>query len=190
LSKEPTIGSERIYTGRVVGLRIDTVALDGGRVTRREIVEHRDAVGVLALDADSNVLLVRQYRKPVERDLMEIPAGGVDPGEDLLAAVRRELQEETGFLPGRVVHLSSFFTTPGFCTETMHLCLATDLQPSRLSADEDEVIETLRVPLSQIPALITSGRIEDAKTLVGLLLLSTGRPQDQPQPPEVGGSGW
>jgi len=170
---EVTLATEHIYQGRVVNLRVDLVRLTNGRTTKREIVEHGDAVAILAVTPDRDLLLVQQYRKPVESELLEIPAGGVNAQEDPADAVRRELQEETGYVPGTVRHLATFYTSPGFCTETMHLYLATNLTPGQRQADEDEAITLVRVPLAQVPALIASGQIKDAKTLIGLLFLVT-----------------
>jgi ADP-ribose pyrophosphatase len=117
------------------------------------------------------VLLVSQFRKPAGSDLLEIPAGSVDPGEDPESAARRELQEETGFLPGKLEHLATFFTAPGFSTEVMYLYLASELTPARLPADEDESIVLIRIPIGEIPELVRSGGVTDGKTLVGLLML-------------------
>ena len=169
---EKTLSSQLIYDGRAVKLRVDTVRMPGGRETRREIVEHSDCVAIVAIDANGNVLLVKQFRKPVEKELLEIPAGGIDPGEDPVTTVRREMQEETGYLPGKVKKLGGFYSTPGYCTEYLHLYLATDLTPSQLFAEDTEGIKLVRVSVSQIPALITSGRICDAKSIVGLLIYS------------------
>jgi ADP-ribose pyrophosphatase len=169
---EPTISSELIYSGRILNLRVDTVRLAGGGTARREIVEHAPAVTLVALDAEQNVLMVRQFRKPAESDLLELPAGCVEPGENPEAAARRELQEETGFLPGKLELLATFYAAPGFCSELMHLYLATELTPARLPADEDESIVLVRIPPREVAALVGSGSIRDAKTLVGLLMLS------------------
>jgi ADP-ribose pyrophosphatase len=171
MSEEPTVATEKIYSGRILNLRVDTVRLPGGKTTRREIVEHAAAVALVALDAEENVLLVRQFRKPAESHLLEVPAGSVDAGEAPEAAARRELQEETGFLPGNLEHLATFYTTPGFSTELMYLYLATNLTPARLPADDDESIDVVSVPLGEIAELISSGGVVDAKTLVGLLML-------------------
>ncbi|GAI62454.1 unnamed protein product, partial [marine sediment metagenome] len=138
---EKTLSSQLIYDGRVVKLRVDTVRMPSGRETRREIVEHRDCVAIVAVDADDNVLLVKQFRKSVEKELLEIPAGGIDPGEDPVTTVRREMQEETGYLPGKVEKLGGFYSSPGFCTEYLHLYLATDLTPSPLYAEDTESIK-------------------------------------------------
>jgi len=170
---EKTLSSQLIYDGRAVKLRVDTVRMSSGRETRREIVEHRDCVAIVAIDANDNVLLVNQFRKPVERELLEIPAGGIDPGEDPVTTVRREMQEETGYLPRKVERLSGFYSAPGYCSEYLHLYLATDLTPSPLYAEDTESIKLVRVPISQIPALITSGSICDAKSIAGLLIYSS-----------------
>jgi len=170
---EKTLSSQLIYDGRVVKLRVDTVRMPSGRETRREIVEHRDCVAIVAVDADDNVLLVKQFRKSVEKELLEIPAGGIDPGEDPVTTVRREMQEETGYLPGKVEKLGGFYSSPGFCTEYLHLYLATDLTPSPLYAEDTESIKLVRVPISQIPSLIASGSICDAKSIAGLLTYSS-----------------
>ena len=166
---EKTLSSQLIYDGRTVKLRIDTVQMANGRETTREIVEHSDCIAIVAIDADDNVLLVKQFRKPVEKELLEIPAGGIDPGEDPETAVRRELREETGYLPQRVERLGGFYSAPGYCSEYLYLYLATDLVPSQLFAEDTEEISLVRVPITQIPGLITSGRLSDAKSTAGLL---------------------
>ena len=168
LSQEKTLSSQLIYQGRAVRLRIDTVEMPGGRQTTREIVEHSHCVAIVAIDAADNVLLVNQFRKPVERELLEIPAGGIEPDEDPAAAVRREMQEETGYLPGKVESLGGFYSAPGYCTEYLHLYLATDLVPSQLYAEDTESIRLVRVPVTEIPGLIASGSICDAKSIAGL----------------------
>ena len=166
---EKTLSSQLIYEGRAVKLRVDTVQMADGRQTTREIVEHSDCIAVVAIDADNNALLVKQFRKPVEKELLEIPAGGINPGEEPETAVRRELREETGYLPQRVERLGGFYSAPGYCSEYLHLYLATDLIPSQLHAEDTEEISLVRVPLAQILGLIISGSICDAKSIAGLL---------------------
>jgi len=169
LAEEKTLSSQLIYDGQVVRLRVDTVRMPSGRETTREIVEHGDCVAIVAIDADDNVLLVSQFRKPVEKELLEIPAGGIEYDEDPMATVRRELREEVGYLPKKVERLGGFYSSPGYCTEYLHLYLATDLTPSQLYAEDTESIKLTRVPVSQIPSLIASGSICDAKSIAGLL---------------------
>lgn len=170
MAEEKTLSSQRIYDGRAVGLRIDKVLMPDGRETTREIVEHADCVAIVAIDDDDNVLLVNQYRKAVEKELLEIPAGGIEPDEDPVGAVEREMREETGYLPRKVERLGGFYSAPGYCTEYLYLYLATELVPSPLQAEDTESINLTKVPLSQIPGLISSGSICDAKSIAGLLL--------------------
>ncbi len=169
MATEKMLSSQLIYDGRAVRLRVDTVQMPSGRETTREIVEHNDCVAIVAIDADDNVLLVNQFRKPVEKELLEIPAGGIESNEDPVTTVRRELQEEAGYMPGKVERLGGFYSSPGFCTEYLYLYLATDLISSQLYAEDTGNIKLVRVPTSQIPSLIASGSICDAKSIAGLL---------------------
>ena len=167
---EPTIESKDIYQGRIIKLRVDTVQLPSGRTTTREIVEHEDAVCVVPIDENNNVLMVRQYRKAAQLNLLEVPAGGVEAGETPDETVLRELQEEVSVTSGSLRHLSGFWVSPGWATEFMHAYLATDLTPASLPADDDEYISVERVPLDSIPGLIESGEIQDSKSIASLLL--------------------
>jgi ADP-ribose pyrophosphatase len=169
LAAEKTLSSEIVFEGRILRVRIDTVQKPGGHKTTREIIEHADVIVVIAVDADDNILLVRQYRRAVDKELLEIPAGGIDAGEDAEAAVIREMQEETGFRPQKLERLGGFYSTPGFCDEYLHLYLATELTTGRLYASDTEGIEVVRVTVAQIPDMIASGKIEDAKSIAGLL---------------------
>ncbi len=170
LNQERTLHSERIYRGKLVGLRVDTVELPSGRETRREIVEHADVVAIVPLDEQDNVVLVRQYRKAVEKDLLEIPAGLIETGESPLECAGRELAEETGYSAEAWEEMGGFYTSPGFCTEYVHLYLASRLAPASLEADYDEIIDVEHVPVYQVADIITSGRIQDAKSVAGLLM--------------------
>ncbi len=150
-------------------LHVVVVRLPSGRETTREIVEHDDCVAVIALDVDGRVLLVKQFRKAVGRELLEIPAGGIDPGESPEEAVSREMQEETGYLPRKVERLGGFYSAPGYTTEYLYLYLAVDLIPSKLFAEDTEGISLVRVAPEEVPGLINSGSICDAKSIAGLL---------------------
>ncbi len=172
---EKTLSSQLIFDGRAVKLRLDTVQTPDGRQTTREIVEHADCVAIVAVDAEDNVLLVKQFRKPVEKELLEIPAGGINPGERPEAAVRREMREETGYLPRKVVKLGGFYSAPGYCSEYLYLYLATDLISSQLHAEDTEEISLVRVPINQVLSLITLGGICDAKSIAGLLVYLLSR---------------
>ena len=169
MAEEETLSSQLIFDGRAVRLRVDRVRMPSGRETTREIVEHGDCVAIIALDAEDNVLLVEQYRTPVAKKLLEIPAGGIEPGENPEDCVRREMREETGFLPQKLERLSGFYSSPGYSTEYLHLYLATELISRPLQAEDSESIKLVRVRLGEVPALITSGAICDAKSIAGLL---------------------
>jgi ADP-ribose pyrophosphatase len=134
----------------------------------REIVEHPGAVAIVAVDRDGAVTLVRQLREAARAELLELPAGTLEAGEEPLATARRELAEETGLTGGRWRELATFFTTPGFCREHMHLYLAEELDPGDAHQEADEAIELVRVPRAELEARLDE--IEDAKSLVGLLL--------------------
>lgn len=166
---EKKLSSQQLYRGRAVNLRMDTVEKSNGKTTTREVVEHSNCVAVVVVDEQGNVLLVRQYRYPVGKFLLEIPAGGIDPNEEPIDCVRRELQEEIGYFPQKIEELGGFYSVPGYGTEYLHCYLATDLVPSRLIAEDSEGIEVVRVPISKITQLITSGEICDAKSIAALL---------------------
>ena len=168
--REPTVETRRIYKGRVISLRVDTVQLSQGRVSQRELVEHGGSVAIVPLDGKKNVLLVRQYRKAIEQTLLEVPAGGLREGEAPEACARRELEEETGYTAARLEHMGSFFMTPGYCDEEMHTFLATGLKEGRPQPDFDEDIQVVPAPLDSIPGMIQRGEIRDAKSIAALLL--------------------
>ncbi len=167
---ELTIGTKRIYEGNIINVRVDTVRMPSGRDATREIVEHSHAVCIVPIDNDGNVVLVRQYRKPAEDALLEVPAGGVEDGEISEEAVLRELQEEIGYTADHLEHLSSFWVAPGWATEYMHAYLATGLRESRLDGDEDENIEVVRLRFDEAVCMLKTGEINDGKTIAALLM--------------------
>ncbi len=178
---ERLVASELIHRGRVLEFRVDTVERADGRRARRDVAVHPGAVAVVAVDAGERILLVRQWRHPAGRALLEIPAGTLnrDPTsgatEDPDSAARRELEEETGYRAGRWERLAEFWTAPGFATERMFLYLATDLVeagPDRLDPDDDEALELVRLPWREAVVAAERGGITDAKSLVGILWLA------------------
>ncbi|MFB5083436.1 NUDIX hydrolase [Symbiobacterium thermophilum] len=162
------IRQEEIYRGRVIAVRRDRIDLDGKERTW-DVVAHPGAVVVLPVDGD-DLLMVRQYRYAAGETLLELVAGGLEPGEDPAEAAQRELQEETGFRAGRLIRLAEFYSAPGFCTEKLHLFAAEELTPSRLPMDEDEQIELVRLSLDEALRMALAGELRDAKTLAGVLL--------------------
>jgi ADP-ribose pyrophosphatase len=176
-NREKLLDSKYAYQGRRINLRIDAIELPSGRKTTREIVEHSNCVAIVVVDAAANVILVRQYRSAAGQALLEIPAGVVKTDESPLVCAHRELREETGHLARKMEELGGFYTSPGYSTEYLYLYLATELEPAPEAWDADEIMDIVRVPLADIPEMIASGEICDAKTLVGLLrVISQHRP--------------
>ncbi len=167
---EKKLSSQRVYHGRILDLFVDDVELPNGRQSLREKVSHLGSVGMVPLDQEGQVILIRQYRYPVEEELIEIPAGKLDPGEDPWECARRETEEEIGLIPGRLVKLATFYTTPGFCNENFHLFLALDLKKGDVNHDDDEFMVIKRVSLERAIEMVASGEIRDAKTIIGLFL--------------------
>ena len=181
---ERLVESEVVHRGRYLEVRVETTERADGSRHRRDVVRHPGAVAIAALDDADRLLLVRQWRQPAGRTLLEIPAGTLDRDpatgaiEDPELASRRELEEETGYRAGSWERLGAFWTAPGFASELMHLYLATDLVaagPGRLAPDADEALELVRLPLGDALAAADRGDILDAKTLLGILWLGRRR---------------
>lgn len=165
--------STRIYDGHVVSLRIDEVELPSGRITEREIVEHRGVVAIVPMMDDARIVLVRQFRGAAGRTLLEIPAGTMEPHEKVEDCLHRELAEEVGMRAARVAHLLTFLPSPGFLQEQVHLYLAEDLLPSPRDREEED-LEVVPMTLTQAQALIGT-HIIDAKSIIGLLMVAPPR---------------
>ncbi|SIS62603.1 NUDIX hydrolase [Alicyclobacillus vulcanalis] len=166
---EETLEEERLFAGRIIDVRRLTVKLPNGRTSTREVVLHPGAVAVLAEVEPNQVVLVRQYRKPCEQILWEIPAGKLEPGESPEDAARRELSEETGYrCEGPLTPVHVFYTAPGFSNEKLHVYYARDLALGARHPDGDEDVEARLFSRDELGAMLAKGDIQDAKTLVAL----------------------
>src|SRR5438093_13579314 len=173
MTAERPVGSGRIYEGRVISRRTYDVELPSAQRAAREIVEHRGAVAIVPL-INGDVVLVRQFRAAVGRALLGLHAGSLEPGESVEGCLQRELAEEIAMRAGRTEHLITFYPSPGFLTEAVHVYAAGDLVPHRLYAEEED-LSVERVPLAKAVALVGQGEIVDAKSIIGLLLLDARR---------------
>ncbi len=176
---ENTLSSRRIHEGRILNLREDTVQLPSGRSAKREIVEHHGAICVVPVQDDGRIVMVRQFRKPVETDLLEIPAGGLNANEDSIDCAHRELMEECGMEAGSMTPLFRCFLAPGYSTELMHGFLGQALIQRVATPEEDENLEIEIYTLEELLAMIDDGRIQDSKTICGLLSLYRLRQGDR-----------
>lgn len=163
------VSSETAYAGHLFNISLDRIEMDGGVIALRETIRHPGAVCMVPVTAEGRLLLVTQYRHAAGRRLLELPAGTLEPGEEPLAAVARELQEEVGSRPGRIEPLGGFYVAPGYTTEYIHLFLCRELEESQLDGDEDEDIEVEERTLAEALAAVESGEICDAKSVIGIL---------------------
>jgi ADP-ribose pyrophosphatase len=175
IGRGSTLSSRTVFTSRTFWVTTDQVTEPGGVRATRDVIRHNGSVVILAVDAASNpsdpgILLIRQYRHAAGKVLLELPAGRIEPGEKLFPAARRELIEETGYRAKKWSKLVSYFASPGFLTESMNILLAEDLTLGEAAPEEDEKIELHMTPLSEVLRLIHAGKIEDGKTLIGVLL--------------------
>ncbi|NJP38827.1 NUDIX domain-containing protein [Alkalicoccus luteus] len=168
--KEETIHTEGIYKGRIIDLEKHTVRLPNGSESKREIVRHPGAVGVICV-RNGKLILVYQFRKALGKVIAEIPAGKLDEGESPEICAARELEEETGIKAGSCKFLCSFYTSPGFADELVHIYIADELESGHKSADEDEFVEVVEVSLDEAAAFIQDGTIHDAKTMYAVQYL-------------------
>jgi ADP-ribose pyrophosphatase len=172
------IASEKIFNGLVFDVERDRLIDETGAEVVREVVRHPGGAGGLPLFADDRIALVRQYRHPAGTELLEIPAGRIEPGESPAECAAREITAEVGARPGHLEMLAEFFSTPGFCEEKLHIYLATDFTPTSQNLDPDEVIEVVYLTLTEALRLIERGEIVDAKTIIAILLASNRLRED------------
>ncbi|HSJ38478.1 MAG TPA: NUDIX hydrolase [Planococcus sp. (in: firmicutes)] len=169
--EEKTISSERIYEGKIINLKVDEVTLPNGRTSKRELIEHPGAVAIVAITAEKKIIMVEQYRKALERSIIEVPAGKLERGESPETTAMRELEEETGYTADSLQLIQSFSTSPGFADEVVHLFFAEGLKKSESGAvtDDDEFVELLEVTVEEAEKMMLDNRIYDAKTAFAVL---------------------
>jgi len=167
--KMKVLKSETIFKGKILNLRVDKIILPSGRETTREIVEYRGAVTLIPVFEEGRILFVKQYRHVVGRELLELPAGKLEEGENPEETARRELVEETGYYPSKLKKIASFYVAPGYSTEYMHLYLAKGLEKREVNPDFDEIISPVIIEEEKVKRMLKEGDIEDAKTILGLL---------------------
>lgn len=164
--EEKTIRTEKIFTGRVISLQVDEVELPNGNSSKREIVKHPGAVAIIPITDDNKIVMIEQYRKPLERTIVEIPAGKLEKGEEPAYSAKRELEEETGYDCKQLDWLISFYTSPGFADEIVHVYVAKGLFKKENAAglDEDEFVHVVELTLEEAQQFIREQKIYDAKT--------------------------
>ncbi|MFC2149447.1 NUDIX hydrolase [Candidatus Auribacterota bacterium] len=169
--KEKTLKIDQVYKGRIFTINRHTIKLPGGRKTTRDIVKHPGAVSMVPVLDDGRIVLVKQYRKAVEKELYEIPAGTREKGESLTACVKRELHEETGYIPGSVKHLMSYYPAPGYTSEKIHIYICRKFTKRQACPEEDENIRVTIMKPGKIYQMIKDGRITDGKTIIAMLYI-------------------
>lgn len=169
--EEKTLSSQTIYEGKIISLRLEEVELPDGNRAKRELVQHPGAVALIPITNEGKIILVKQYRKSLNRTLIEIPAGRIEVGEDPKITALRELEEETGYGAREVTYIQSFATSPGFADEIIHLYLAKNLYEieNPAAGDEDEFIELLEATIDEAEQMVAAGDIYDAKTAFAVI---------------------
>ncbi|KRG10228.1 NUDIX hydrolase [Staphylococcus sp. NAM3COL9] len=168
---EKTLHKESIYKGAIIDLEVHDVELPDGQTSKRELVYHNGAVAVCAINPENQVILVRQYRKPAEKTLLEIPAGKLEINEERELAAKRELEEETGYIAENLELITEMFGSPGFSNEKISIYLAKDLKIGEMNLDDDEFIEIETYNIEEITPMLQNQEIEDAKTIIALQYL-------------------
>jgi ADP-ribose pyrophosphatase len=167
---EKKIRSKNIFSGKIIKLYLDDVMLPNKKTATREKVSHPGAVGIVPVTKKNKVVLVEQFRYPAGATLLEIPAGKLDNGEDPIVCAERELSEEVGAVKGRLIHLATFYTSPGFADELLYLYLAVDFKREENNLDDDEFLHVYEIELEKTVSFIKEGRIKDAKTIIGIFM--------------------
>ncbi len=165
---EKTMKSERIYDGKILNLRVDTVELPDKKYSKREIVEHPGAVAIVAINEKNEMIIIRQYRKAIDKVLLEIPAGKLELNEEPIESAKRELKEETGYIADKIEYVMEFYTSPGFSNEKIYLFLAQGLTEGEQELEVGEYIDVEKYSLDELMKMIKLGEIVDSKTIVGI----------------------
>lgn len=178
---ETTLNSQTIFSGRIIEVKKDDIQLENGKKSIREVVVHHGGVCVAAIDREDRLLLVRQFRYPYGKELLELPAGKIELGEDPRECGIRELQEECGCTADRFEKLAQLYPTPAYCTEVIHIYRASGLHESAQKLDDGEFLDVLRIPFAQAVQMVMDGEISDAKTQIGILKLHLLRQAESKQ---------
>lgn len=168
---EKTLNDKLIYKGKIIDVHLKTVEIQDGNKAKREIVNHPGGVAILAFKDKNTILMVEQFRKPMESLLIELPAGKIEPNEDKEVCARRELEEETGYKSKKVTYLGKVVSSPGFCDEIIYIYKAENLYKGQIGGDEDEFINVYEFNINEIKEMIKEGKIIDAKTLSAFMML-------------------
>jgi len=168
---EKTIETKPIFEGKIIKLELQTVELCNKKVAEREIIRHRGGVAILPLTEDGHVILVRQFRKPYEEELLEVPAGKLEKGEEIELCAIRELKEETGHTAQKITYMHTMYPSPGYTDEKIYIYKAEGLLEGDLELDEDEFLNTEKYSLTEAAEMVRRGEIKDAKSAIAILLL-------------------
>lgn len=171
--EETTVCSKRLYSGKIIDIQVDEVELSDGNRAERELVKHPGAVAIIAVTNEQKVVLVEQYRKAIERSILEIPAGRIEQGEEPALTAARELEEEAGYQAENLDYVTSFYTSPGFANEIIHLYLASEIQKvaNPRAGDEDEFVEVHELTMKELLNAVKDRRVYDAKTMYAIQYL-------------------
>lgn len=170
LYEEKTMKSDKVYEGKILNLRVDTVEMPDKKYSKREIIEHPGGVAIVAITSEESVVLVKQYRKAVEGFLLEIPAGKLELNEEPRETAIRELKEETGLESDKLTYISEFYTSPGYTDEKIHLFLAEDLKKVEYTPEDGEFIEIVEISIQELTKMVRIGEITDSKTIIGTFI--------------------
>lgn len=165
--EEKTMRCERIYEGKILNLKIETVELPNKKYSKREIIEHPNGVAIIAI-VEESLVMVKQYRKAVDRAMLELPAGLLEVNEEPKEAALRELKEETGYESEKIEYVMEFYTSPGYCNEKIYLFLATDLREGVAMPEPDESVVHEKYPIEDLVKMVSRGEILDSKTIIGI----------------------